>query len=361
MIAAGIAGACRSCRRRAWLLRWLAGHIEHHRSDRHALLALLGLEDRALIEAVGGALREQVHRRYDLWDDAPGATLAAICRHDTRYPGRLDELPGAPAVLHLSPDCERALELLGATSVAIVGSRACSEYGREVARSLAHGLAAAGVCVVSGMAFGIDSAAHGGALEAGGPTLAVLAGGVDIPYPASKRSLHRRLCVEAAVVSELPAGTRPRRWCFLARNRIIAALAEVTVVVEARERSGALVTAGYACDFDRDVGAVPGRVTSPASQGTNGLIRDGAHLVRDAGDVLDLVYGVGAREVAAHAPTLEPRLEMVLDQVRAGADTSNALAAAGIDPGEAAAALTELELLGCVRRGLGGRYVPTMG
>jgi DNA processing protein len=362
-------GACPDCRRRAWLLAWLAGHIDHHRSDRQSLAALLGLADRELIEAVGGRSRDELLRRYERWVDAPWAgprplppaAQAAVCRHDDRFPEALAGLAGAPAILHLTGDGRRALRLMAAPCVAVVGARASSEYGREVARSLGHALAKSGVCVVSGMALGIDSAAHSGALEAGGPTLAVLPCGVDVPYPAGKRGLHRRLCAHASLVSEMPSGFRPRRWCFVARNRIIAALSRVTVVVEARERSGSLITAGYACDLDRDVGAVPGRVTTPTAAGTNGLIRDGAHLVRDAQDVLDLLYGVGVRHATATAPELERRLRMVLDRVRAGTDTPAALAAAGMEPGEAAAALTELELLGCVRRGLGGRYVPLIG
>ena len=144
---------------------------------------------------------------------------------------------------------------------------------------------------------------HDAALRAGGPTLAVLPGGVDVPYPAGKRALHGRLAAAGALVSELPAGTAPWRWTFVARNRIIAALAAVTVVVEARERSGTLITAGFAAELGREVAAVPGPVTTSRSDGTNALIRDGAHLVRDARDVLDLLYGVGRPYPAGARPS----------------------------------------------------------
>jgi len=376
----GMPRACPTCAGRARLLAALAGRLEHRGRDRERLSRLLSLPDAALVRAL----------------ELPGAPASgsaarsapAVCRHHPDYPQRLRDLTAPPAVLHLAGPLHRALVTLSAPGVAIVGPRAPSDYGREVARALASGLAASGVCVISGMAMGIDAIVHEAALAAGGPTLAVLPGGVDVPYPAGKRALHARLAAEGALVSELPAGTAPWRWMFVARNRIVAALATVTVVVEARERSGTLITAGFATDLGREVAAVPGPVTASRSDGTNALIRDGAHLVRNVGDVLDLLYGVGAvysptsgatirpadggrsppgarqPPLARRPPTprrppespLPPTLAQLLARVRAGHDTPDALVGPGRGLDEILAGLTELELLGRVRRGLSGRY-----
>jgi DNA processing protein len=213
------------------------------------------------------------------------------------------------------------------------------------------------VSVVSGMALGIVSAAHAGALDVGAATIAVLAGGADVPYPASKRSLYRRIVAEGCVVAEMPPGFIPFKWSFPARNRIIAALAQATVVVEAAERSGSLITAEFAADLGREIGAVPGPVTSWRARGTNALLRDGATLVRDARDVLDAVVGVEARRAPAPASGLEPRLASLLRAVADGRDTLAALAGTPDQADGTLAALTELELLGCLRRAPGGRYV----
>ena len=226
----------------------------------------------------------------------------------------------------------------GARAVAVVGTRRASAEGLEVARELGRGLAAAGITVVSGMALGVDSAAHAGALEAGGPTVAVLAGGADRASPASKRALHRELVARHCVLSELPPGFAPHRWCFPARNRTIAALAAATVVVEAAERSGSLITAEVAADLGREVAAVPGSPLAWRSAGTNALLRDGATLVRDARDVLDAVLGVtrdgrardrgrgdGSTRSRRFAG-IDPSLRAVLASVVAGRDTVAALA-----------------------------------
>jgi DNA processing protein len=352
---------------RTRLLAELAGRLDRRSRERGRLAALLALSDERLLDSVGARQLDLADTGSDRRGDPatlherarpPGGAAdgqdAELCRHDPRYPQGLRELGAPPAVLHLGGDPGRVLALLEAPAVAVVGARSPTDYGRAVGRELACALACSGVCVVSGMAMGLDAEAHVGALDGGGPTLAVLPGGVDVAYPATARALHRRLVCEAGVVSEMPHGMPPRRWCFVARNRIVAGLARVVVVVEARERSGTLITAGYARDLGRDVAAVPGPVTSSLSAGTNALIRDGAHLVRGAADVLDLLYGVGVR--VPEAPALEPRLAGVLEHIRCGQDTPEALAAAGLDLDEALAALAELELLGRVRRGLSGRY-----
>jgi DNA processing protein len=219
------------------------------------------------------------------------------------------------------------------------------------------------VTVVSGLALGVDGSAHDGALDAGGRTVAVLAGGADRPYPASRRRTYARIVEVGAVISELPPGTCCWRWAFPARNRVIAGLAAVCVVVEAGERSGSLITTGIAEDLGRDVAAVPGQVTSSLAAGPNALIQAGAHLVRDAGDVLDLLFGAGASPQPRHDPRddLPAELRAVLDAIGSGRDTVGALVAGGFELGAALEALSELELLGHVRRAPGGRFVPCAG
>jgi DNA processing protein len=226
-----------------------------------------------------------------------------------------------------------------------------------MAGELGRGLGYAGITVVSGMALGIDSAAHAGALEVGGPTVAVLPGSAHRPYPAGKRALHRRIVAAGAAVSELGPGTSVRRWMFLARNRIIAGLAAMTVVVEAAEHSGSLVTARAAAGLGRPVGAVPGRVTTPQAAGPHELLASAACLVRGPQDVLDHLFGAGVR-LAGGADRREPPRELrpLLVAIAEGHETGIAMARAGLSPAEGLAALAALELEGFVRRGPGGRF-----
>lgn len=360
--------ACPDCVRRSWLVGRLAGHLEVRRAERDAIREVLALADGQLIEALGGAGADALHAEHDRID--PVATAAgwartgthAVCRHSPDYPAPLHDLGDAPAVLHVVGAMDRFRELVGADGVAVVGARKASPEGRESARLIARGLSAAGIPVVSGMALGIDSAAHEGAMDAGAQTIAVLACGPEIPYPRSRRELHARLGGRAAVVAELPPGTTPYRWAFPARNRIIAALARMTVVVEAAERSGSLITGEIAIGLGRDVGAVPGSPLSWRCAGTNQLLREGAALVRDAVDVLD---GLGAAphgvEAGAPAgtgvpPGLAPRLRARLEAIDAGADTVDGHADGPDGALAVLADLTELELLGLLRRGPGGRY-----
>jgi DNA processing protein len=272
----------------------------------------------------------------------------------------LRELADPPAVVHIAGDPE-ALER--AECVAIVGARRGTSYGLEVSRTLGRGLAAAGVPVVSGMAMGVDSAAHVGALEdeAPGPgaPVAVLAGGADVAYPPSRRRLHARLVERGCVVSELPPGFTAYRWCFVARNRLIAGLAALIVVVEATERSGSLTTADFAEQLGRPVGAVPGPVTSRFSAGTNMLLAAGAGVVRDTRDVLEQLLGPDAPPPERPPPAvpLEPRLRRLLDAIERG---HGSLAELTRDPDatrQVLQDLTDLELHGLVRREFGGRYV----
>lgn len=358
--------ACDACLRRTWLVAEMVDHIDRARERFGSLDSLLALDDEQLTAALAGRDSGRIRtaragfRPDRARDTARHAGLGFACRHESRYPRALLDMPDPPAVLHVAGDPRRARELWSAPAVALVGARRASPYGLEVARSLGRGLAAAGVTVVSGMALGIDCAAHEGALEAGGASLAVLGGGADVPYPASKRGVHRRLIARGAVLSELPAGVRPRRWCFPARNRLIAALTTVTVVVEAAERSGALITARMARELGRDVAAVPGPVNSPRSAGANALLFDGAHLVRDPRDVLELLFGAGGAPATpeGRSPSgLDDHLRDVLERVASGQDTATALARTPAELGDALVALSELELTGWLRRGGDGRYV----
>lgn len=359
--------ACDACLRRSWLVARLAGHIEVVWSARRGSAQLLALDEDGLIAALAGSHADAIAAERERFDaGAARARCAAVavhplCRCDGRYPAPLHDLPDAPSVLYVRGTLARAAGALAADRVAIVGARRATAYGLEQARGLGRGLAAAGLTVVSGMALGVDSAAHAGALEAGGVTLAVLACGPERAYPASKRRLHARIAELGAVVAELPPGSPARRWCFPARNRIIAALAQATVVVEAGERSGSLITAGQAADLGREVAAVPGLVTAPLAAGANALIADGAQLVRGPADVLDLLFGAAAGTLFVPEPTargaeLEPDLRALLDRVGGGCDTVAALTAGGEPVDAVLAGLAQLELRGLVRRGAGGRY-----
>jgi DNA processing protein len=292
--------ACPDCRARAALLAALAPAIERLGSlNRQSLLALLALGDVALCDAAGVTDIRGTLRRTRAIHAARG-TPGAICRHDPGYPVALTQLPSAPAVLHPTCEPERLRELLAVPVVAILGERRHTGYAGEVTFALARDLAAAGVTIISGLHQGIDGIAHHGALHAGGQTIAVSGAAPQIPYPRQLDHLHRCILARGAVVSELPPGfSPPRPWCFLASQRIIAALARIVVVVEAGERSSALLTAQVAADLGHDVAVVPGRVTDPGTQGTFALLRDGAHPVASARDVLDLIHGAGARGVAA--------------------------------------------------------------
>ena len=352
--------ACDACLRWTWLLGRMAGHLDHARAR---IAAVLELDEDELIAALGGDLGGDLVRERDSVDrerqrDRCGeAGLQLVCRCDPAYPVGLRDLTAPPRVLHVVGGLDRFLELAARDPVAIVGSRAASSYGTGVARSLGAALGRAGVTVLSGMAHGIDSAAHVGALDAQAPTIAVLPGPADRPYPASRRGLHRRVVATGVAVSELPPGTPVRRWMFPARNRIIAALAAMTVVVEAGERSGSLVTAGFAQHLARPVGAVPGQITRPQAAGSNALLAGGATVVRGPQDVLDALFGVGVRAAANDdRPELTDELALLLAGLADGHGTSTALVQAGYEPEEGLAALASLELAGYVRREGGGRY-----
>ena len=351
--------ACDRCLARSWLLARLAANLEVVRSRLDALLSLAS-ED--LIAAVAGRDAESVACELERFEAGgvrqrcAAAAVTAICRCDAGYPQPLRQLENPPSVLFVAGPPQRLPAMLANDPVAIVGARAASSYGLDLARALGRGLGAAGVTVVSGMALGIDSAAHAGALAVGGGSIAVLPASPERAYPPTRRAQHRQIVATGAVVSELPPGTGVWRWMFPARNRIIAGLAEVTVVVEATEHSGALLTAAMAERLGRVVAAVPGRVTSPLAAGPNRLLAAGARLIRGPQDVLDELFGQGLRTLRDTRPTLTEDQRTLLDAIAAGSDTPAALSRLDISTERWVADVAALELAGYVRRELGGRF-----
>jgi DNA processing protein len=299
-------------------------------------------------------------RRFEAFRNAfdAGAYRTDLARRGIRWIGRSDPcFPPSLRSIHDPPPGlfvrgGAALELLERPSVSVVGARACSDYGAHVAQRFAAELARAGVVVVSGLARGVDGWAHRGALDAGGVTVAVLGCGIDRDYPRAHSALAARICETGLVVSEYPPGVAPAPWRFPARNRIVAGLALATLVVEARERSGALITADLALEEGREVLAVPGPITSALSAGANALLRVGATPATAATDVL-AALGIEP-PVPEPPPSVSTGARAVLAALDDGATTADELGrAAALDPAAAAAALTELELAGLVREAAG--------
>lgn len=360
--------ACPGCLRRSWLLALLGPYIERIATGEPGSRSpeLLRLSSEDLVEVAAPDVAEHLLARVEalperqLREQLQATSCWACCRHGDLYPDSLRDAADAPWALLGRGDARLldGLEPFGA--VTIVGARRATSYGREVARELGRELAASGLVVVSGLAFGIDACAHRGAIDVG-RTIAVLGCGPDVAYPQSHRSLWRRICEEGLVVSEFPPGATPWKWTFPARNRIMAALAGMTVVVEAAVRSGSLITADLAADLGRDLGAVPGPVTSRASAGPNNLLAGGACVIRDAQDVLDAMLGAGVQRLERSGPPLDPVLAAVLAAVDAGASSCDAVAAAAeLRGADAAAALARLELLGYVTCSQLGTYSRTL-
>ncbi len=394
------AGACAGCLRRSRLLAWLSSRLDYRSKDRERVIELLALGDEDLQQAIGGGRREELKARYARFDPSeetePVEGVERVCRHDRAYPHALRD-GDAPLMLRVAGGVARLGELTATPVVAIVGSRRATDYGMEMAKSLARGLTASGVTVASGLEDGIAVAAHAGALEVERGTVAVLPGSLDMACPARRRTLYARLTSAGCAVAELPCGSPVRRWCYTARAQTLARLAGLTIVVEADEDPGELLVAKLAQTQGRTVAAVPGRVTSPVSRGAHALLMAGAEMVRGPEDALELLNGsetlgqvqaaqpkiparrdtsmqrkdaarqeipiqpntrVLPRVTTQHAQgELEPRLQTMLEQVGAGRDTPDKLSGEH-DAGEVLMALTELELKGLLARGDGGRYVP---
>jgi DNA processing protein len=286
---------------------------------------------------------------------AERAGIVPVPFGDSRYPPLLALIPDPPAVLWL----RGRVADLRRPAVALVGSRSPSAYGTEAALSLAADLAAAGVTIVSGLARGIDSAAHRGALQAEGSTVAVLGSGPDEIYPPEHGALADSIAGSGAVVSELPPGTPPRALHFPARNRIISGLSLAVVVVEAAEQSGSLITAGCAVEQGRDVLAVPGSIFSGRQAGCHALIRDGAGVAASAADVLWAVRTSQLFGLAGEPDEARPRRDALLESMAPGeaCDLDSLSRNSGLPAAVLLARLLELELQGAVRRVAGTRFV----
>ncbi len=285
-----------------------------------------------------------------------GAGIEPVPWSGPRYPPLVAGIFDPPLVLWV----RGSIDILSEASIAIVGSRAASAYGEETAVRLASDLAARGLVIVSGLARGIDAAAHRGALAAGGRTVAVLGCGSDVVYPPEHAALMEQVVRSGAVVSEFPPGTPPLPRHFPRRNRIISALSLGVVVVEARQRSGALITADCALEQGREVMAVPGSVLSERHRGSHTLLKSGAALIETADDVLQALGLAGGPGAAPGSAGVQDPLLALMD---AGESCSlDALAtASGCDVATLLPRLLELELEGLVRRLPGGRFVRSVG
>ncbi len=319
---------------------------------------------RRRLVSVRPASRSRIRRLHDR-----GVRLAVY--GSAGYPQRLCHLHDPPPVLYLAGPAALPTK----RAVAVVGTRRATSYGRRLARQIAGGLATAGWSVVSGMARGIDGTAHAAALDADGVTVGVLGSGLDFEYPASNRALYRRVRQAGLLTTEFAPAVRPAPGFFPRRNRIIAALADAVVVVQAGGRSGALITAGHALDIGREVLAVPGPVGLAASEGVHALLRDGAAVATSASDIIDLFSGrmgatpdrpttegsatrgsaTGGRP-AADVP--ETMAEQVLRRLSGGPATADEILRALDRPvPEVLSVIGSLELEGILRREADGRYV----
>ena len=278
--------------------------------------------------------------------------IAAVPWSDAQYPAALMTIADPPPVIWI----RGVIDALSSHAVAIVGSRAGSPYALAVAERLAEDLASRGVIVVSGLARGVDSAAHRGALKSG-TTVAVLGSGVDVLYPPEHAPLAREIEKQGAVISELVPGTPPQQWFFPLRNRIISGLSRAVVVIEAGQKSGSLITARCALEQGRDVLAVPGNVLSGRNRGAHALLRDGATIVESADDILEeLDLGTAARRrTCGGAPPADPVLACLTPGEPS--DLDEIAERSGLSPSKLLPRLFELELQGSVARIGGGRFV----
>ncbi len=383
--AAGATGACAGCLRRSWLLGQLIVPLDYRARDRTRLLAALELDDRELLAALAGRRRRELDAA---WQSGPANALElpdgveTICCHGACYPARL-RAGAAPPTLFVQGGTRRLSGLARGPLVTVLGAKRASDHGAEVAASLARELTASGVAVAAPLAAGVAAAALGSVQALGAPAIAVRADGLGASG-ARARSLQRSAAQRGCVISELPPGIRGRRFGDLAAERTLARLGDVVLVVEATADASEVATARTLIDEQVPVAAVPGRVTSPLAGGPNALIRAGAMLVRYGADVLEMLPAGGAREAeertasrtlrvpsAALSPTSSRRssgalprppaplpaaLAAVLERVADGCDTVARLCAEGCLRDDTLLALSELEVMGLLGRGAGGRY-----
>ena len=299
------------------------------------------------IRAADSSAAERLVRRTR---ELGGETLVP---DDPRFPRALRGIPDPPVLLFAAG----RLHLAERPAVAIVGSRTHTRYGADACRHLAGGCARAGLVVVSGMARGIDALAHGAALDTGGGTIGVLGNGFGVIYPSANRGLYERMAQDGLLLTEFPPGERPNAGSFQRRNRLISGLARTTLIIEAREKSGALITVDCALAQGREVLAVPGPITSPCSVGCNRLIQSGAKLVIGLRDVLE-EYGIALEQPAMGDPVNLTESERRVWDALADEERHVDHLAETLDlaPGLTLALLTDLELRGLIYRGPGSMY-----
>lgn len=314
------------------------------------------------VDGIGPELAERISRWKESIDPvaemarAGKLSLNIVTRADPAYPPLLKEIYDPPTVLYL----KGTLRTTDRHAVAIVGARNCTHYGRVCAERLAAQVARMGITVVSGLARGIDTAAHRGALTAGGRTIAVLGSGLDRVYPRENKRLAEMIASSGAVISEFPLATGPHRRNFPLRNRVISGLSVGVIVVEAARRSGSLVTAAQALEQGRSVFAVPGRIDSYLSQGTHALIKQGAKLMESVDDLIDDLPYLFAGTAGARVDTTDdapPRPKLTPSEKQVFANLTNEerpideiVAASGLPPAQVAAALLSLELKRCAEQ-----------
>lgn len=314
------------------------------------LLARFGTAQRALDEHVAPHLKQHaLDEAAKALSRAHASNASFTSLGDDDYPSRLHDLQDPPAWLFY----HGSLEALADPIVAIVGTRNATAYGERVTRELAMSLARAGACVVSGMARGIDATAHRAALEVQGRTIAVLGTGIDIAYPAAHRALHRAIAENGLLLSELLPGDRANAGSFPRRNRIIAALASVTIVIEAGATSGALITATHALELNRVIAAVPGPIDVPQNAGSNELLRDGAVVIAAVADALALVgLTLPPRAPSPERPPAEQAVWVALG--KGPLDMESLSAASALPARDCLAAVTALEMAGAIECGISG-------
>jgi len=312
------------------------------------LLRIEGLGERVAGEIQKGPSEKVVKRELSRLEKTGGKFVTL---KDDDYPKRLKDIYDPPALLYLRGELRRKDEL----AVAVVGSRKTSAYGREVTERIGRDLARHGVTVVSGMARGIDSVAHQGALQGGGRTIAVLGCGVDMIYPSENRNLFHQIIEQGAVLSEFPMGSPPEAGHFPRRNRIISGLSIGVVIVQASAESGSLITAGYALEQGREIFAVPGNIGAEGSRGTNRLIKEGAKLVESSEDILEEVLPQWRREGEMAQKGEDPVLTLteaekclygLLEETPLHIDAL--IRESQLDPGSVSSLLLNLELKGLI-------------
>jgi len=277
-----------------------------------------------------------------------------ICPFNSdNFPEPLRKIKDPPLLLYVKGEIKDSDML----SIGIVGARKCTEYGRSIARNFSNELATLGITIVSGLAYGIDASAHNGALDVNGRTIAFLGSGIDVVYPQSNKPLYEKIVKSGAIISEFPIGTQPSQYNFPFRNRLISGFSLGIVVVEAEEKSGSLITAGFALEQGKDVFAVPGNITSTLSRGTNKLIKDGAIPLTDVSDILENIKEFKDLKREKRGVKLSNEENSILRVLENGANTIEVISTGTkIKPIRLTQILTEMEFKGLVKR-VGGRYI----